>query len=324
MTLLVTGATGLLGNNVARLALARGRAVRCLVRPQSDPRPLRGLDVERVEGDVRDPPSVERAVAGAELVVHAAAKVSIGRTGMAAFREVNVGGTLAVAEACRARGARLVHVSSVDALPFGTRERPTAEEGGKGPVLEVPYMVSKREAEGVVLDQVQRGLDAVIVNPGYLLGPWDWKPSSGRLLVAVSRGAGLLAPPGGNDFCHVEDVAAGILAAAEGGRRGERYILSGEALTYREAFALFARVTGAPGPVATLPPRALSAAGRVGDLVGRLIGSEPALNSAAARAASLPHHFDSSKAREELGYASRPAEAAAADGWRWLREEGYV
>ncbi|MGD2069547.1 MAG: NAD-dependent epimerase/dehydratase family protein [Gemmatimonadota bacterium] len=324
MTTLVTGATGLLGNNVVRSLLARGGSVRCLVRGTSDRRALRGLEVEEVTGDVRSADAVGRAVEGVDLVVHAAALVGVGRRRMAEYRDVNVGGTMTVARACSRRGVRLLHVSSVDTLPFGTRDDPTDESAPLATTLPVPYMVTKREAEEVVLGEVDRGLDAVVVHPGYLLGPWDWKPSSGRMLLAVARGRGLVAPCGGNDFCHVADVAEGVLAAAAVGATGSRYILSGEALTYRAAFETFARVTGAPGPLWTAPAGLLVAAGRVGDLVAAVAGVEPDLNSASARAASMPHHFSSARARDELGYESRPAETAARDAWRWFRARGYA
>jgi len=321
---LVTGATGLIGNNLVRELLARGDAVRVLVREGADPRALGGLAVERRHGDVRDAAAVGGAAQGVDIVYHVAGKVAIGWRGLDALREVNVGGTEVVARAARAGGARLVHVSSVDALGFGTRARPADEHAPPDGRIVVPYVITKREAEGVVREEVARGLDAVIVNPVFVLGPWDWKPSSGRLLLAVARGAARLAPGGGNDFCHAADVAAGLVAAAERGRRGERYILGGEALSYREAFARFAEVTGGPAPVALAPAPLVWALGWAGTAFGVVTGSEPALNAGSAVLGCLAHHFDDRKAREELGYGSRPAQEAAADAWAWMTAHGYV
>jgi dihydroflavonol-4-reductase len=320
---LVTGATGLVGNNLVRLLCGRGDQVRVLVRPGSDPRPLAGLSVERALGDVRDPRSVERALAGVELVYHCAALVAVGTGGLSDFRAVNVGGTGSVARAARASGARIVHVSSVDALGYGTRDRPATEETPPDSFIAVPYVITKREAELAVLKQAALGLDAVIVNPVFVLGPWDWKPSSGRMLLEIARGAGRLAPPGGNDFAHAEDVAAGVVRAAERGRSGERYILGGEALSYREAFAAFAEVTAGPRPIATVPGVVARSVGWGGTAIGWLTGREPALNAASAALGCLPHHFDDAKARGELGYRSRSARAAARDAWSWLTELGY-
>ena len=321
---LVTGATGLLGNNLVRHLLGLGARVRVLVREGADPRPLEGLDVERAVGDVRDAAAVARALTDVEAVYHAAAVVAIQTGGLDSLREVNVGGTRQLARAARTTGARMVHVSSVDALGYGSRARPATEDTPPASRISVPYVISKREAEAVVRREVALGLDAVTVNPVFVLGPWDWKPSSGRLLLAVARGQGRLAPAGGNDFCHAADIAAGIAAAGRSGRRGERYILGGEALSYREAFDLMAEITGGARAMATVPPVAVRAVGWLGTALGWATGSEPALNAASAALGSIPHHFDDGKARHELGYRSRPARDAAQDAWDWLLEWGYA
>lgn len=324
MSILVTGATGLLGNTTVRLLLQRGEEVRTLERAGSDPRPLQGLPVHRFVGDVVDPPSLPPAVQGCRLVVHCAGLVQVGGRD-SGHHAVNVDGARYVSQACRRAGVRMVHVSSVDALGWGTMEEPADEEAPQeGLPTRLPYSASKRRGEEAVLLEVERGLDAVVVNPGFLLGPWDWKPSSGRMLLEVARGGALLAPGGGNDFCHAEDVALGLLAAAERGIPGRRYILGGEALSYREAWGLFARITGGRAPLGTAPDVLVRAVGWGGTLLGHLTGREPAVNAAAAAVSLLPHHFTSRRAEEELGYRWRPAEEAARDAWDWFRAHGYA
>lgn len=323
MRTLVTGATGLVGNNVVRLLLERGHAVRVLRRKDCDPRPLAGLDVESALGDVRDLESLRAACQGVARVVHAAARVHIGWSGLKLQQAVNVEGSGNVALAAREAGARMVHVSSVDALGFGTRDAPADEETPPNGHVHCPYVVTKRAAEQCVLEQVRQGLDAVIVNPAYMLGPWDWKPSSGRMLLAVARGRGLFAPPGGNDFCDVRDVASGTLAAAERGLVGRRYILSGESLSYLEAWRVFAEVTGGRPPIRRLRRVVVRAIGMAGDVWGRLSGSEPDVNSAAAAISTQAHHFSSQRARAELGYLPRGAREAAAAAWEWFKQHGY-
>ena len=324
MITLVTGATGLVGNNVVRMLLERGHRVRVLGRSSSDPRPLAGLDVERFAGDVRDADAVRRASQGAGRIIHAAARVHIGWSGLEEQRAINVEGTRNVALAARDASARLVHVSTVDTMGCGSRECPADEETPLGGHVECPYVVTKREAEQTVLDLVQQGLDAVIVNPAFMLGPWDWKPSSGRMLLAVGRGQGFAAPPGGNDFCDVRDVAAGIVAAAEKGVCGRRYILGGEPLSYYEAWSLFAEITGRRRPMRIMRRRVVRALGAAGSAWGRITGREPDLNGAAAAIATMEHHFSANRAVRELGYQMRSAREAAMAAWEWFVANGYA
>jgi dihydroflavonol-4-reductase len=209
-------------------------------------------------------------------------------------------------------------------MRWGTREAPGTEDDEPGPDFGIPYVITKREAEVAVLGQVEQGLDAVIVNPVFLLGPWDWKPSSGRMLLKAASAPILLAPPGGNDFAHVADVAAGILTAAQRGRLGERYILGGEALSYTEAFQLFADTAGRKRRARQAPAAVIRGAGRAANLLGQLTGGEYDVNSASALVSTLPHHFSSARAERELGYTWRPAAEAARDAWEWFVAHGYA
>jgi dihydroflavonol-4-reductase len=321
---LVTGGTGLVGNNVIRMLLDRGLRVRALARSQSDARPLAGLAVQRSSGDVTDREAVQRAVAGARVVIHSAAVVHVGWRKLEEMRRVNVEGTRLVAEAARREGARLIHVSSVDALGLTVDGSPANEETPMGGMVECPYVVTKRAAEQAVLAEVDRGLDAVIVNPVFMLGPWDWKPSSGRMLLEVGGGRGLLAPPGSNDFVDVRDVAAGIIAAVTAGRRGRRYILGGHPLKYVEAWRMFAQVAGRRPPRGEAPPGVVRMAGRIGDLIAGCLGHEGPVNSAATGMSMLNHNFDCSRAQQELGYTIRSLEATVEESWRWFIDKGYA
>jgi len=321
---LVTGATGLVGNNVVRMLVDRAEPVRVLVRRTSDPRPLEGLDVEVVEGDVCDPESVRRACHGVVAVIHSAGYVEIGRSNLDRHRRINVEGTRHVAESARAVGARLIHVSSCDAVGINSLDEPADEETPLADPLPVPYVITKREAEQVVLDEVARGLDAAIVNPGFMLGPWDWKPSSGRMLLEVGSGRGFLAPRGWFSLCDVRDVAGGILAALQRARTGRRYILAGVTLSYLDAFRLFAEATGARHPWGQAGPIMLRLAGLGGDLWARITGHEPNVNSGAIALAALAKNYTSRRAETELGYRIRPTDETIRDAWAWFQEHGYT
>ena len=193
-TTLVTGATGLVGNNVVRSLLAQGQKVRVLVSRAGHIPALAGLDVEVATGDVRDEEAVRSACRSAAAVIHCAAHVQIGWSQREAFEAINVGGTQHVARACREQGIRLVHVSSTDVFGRCSLREPTNEETPLAASPRVPYVETKRQAEAVVAAEIDGGLDAVIVNPAFMLGPWDWKPSSGQLLLNVAANRIILAP----------------------------------------------------------------------------------------------------------------------------------
>jgi dihydroflavonol-4-reductase len=295
-----------------------------LARQGCDPRPLAGLDLEIAPGDVRNPQQVRRACEGVDAVVHSAGYVQIGWTGADLARDINVGGSRHVAEAARLAGARMVHVSSVDALGVGSPKQPADEETPPGGKIECPYVVTKREAERVVLDAVKQGLDAVIVNPGFMIGPWDWKPSSGRMLLAVAERYTPVAPKGGMTLCDPRDVAAGVIASLDHGVTGRRYVLGGHCMTYFDAWRLFAEVSGAKGPWLRAGPVMRVAAGAATDLWTWVTGKEPEVNSAAIRMSNLFHFYSSARAESELGYRCRPPRESVAAAWQWFQQHGYA
>jgi dihydroflavonol-4-reductase len=324
MPTLVTGSTGLLGNNVVRLLLERGESVRVLVRDNSDPRPLEGLKVEIARGDIREPDRVRDAVRGCNAVIHAAGYIHIGWSKLRTSREINVEGTRHVAEAARQAGVKMVHVSTVDTLGLGTREQPADEQTHSPGNVPCSYVVSKREAEQVIMTKVQQGLDAVIVNPGFMLGPWDWKPSSGRMLLEVAQRFTPVAPVGGCTLCDVRDVATGMLSALTHGTTGQQYILGGHCMSYLDLWRLFAEVAGSGKPWFRAGPLLRVFAGASGDLWTRITGREGDLNSAAIGMSSQFHYHRSDHAAAELGYRCSPAREAVESAWQWFCQYGYV
>lgn len=195
---------------------------------------------------------------------------------------------------------------------------PSDELAPFDPAHASPYSRSKWEAEMEIRKLILEGLDAVIVNPSFLLGPFDWKPSSGAMLLAVAKGLGRIAPRGETCIADVRDVAEAIVNAGEHGRRGERYLLTGTTLSYREAWKQFAAVAGSPPPFATLGPLASFLAGAAGDFFAHFLKEEPPFNSAALRAAAMNRHYSSAKAGMELGYRCRPLRESICDAWEWM------
>jgi dihydroflavonol-4-reductase len=321
---LVTGATGLLGNNIVRDLLARGEQVRILTRELRTTRPLDGLAVERLQGDVREPRVVEEAMQGVDVVIHAAGHVHIGWSQAELHHAVNVEGTRNIAAAARKMHSRLVYVSSVNALGLGARDFEADEETARPGIVACPYVTTKAAAEAAVLEEVAVGLDGLIVNPGFMLGPWDWRPSSGRMFLEVATRFVPLAPAGSFNVCDVRDVSAGTIAAARLGKAGRRYILGGHNLSYFELWKRMARQAGKRGPYFPAGPMQRFFGAWWGDLQHRLTGKEPDLNSAAVKMSTQHHRFRSDRAMKELGYKFRPLEETLQDAWNWFVEHGYA
>lgn len=327
---LVTGASGLVGGNLVRALLAQGRAVRVLVRGSSKLEHLADLPLERAVGDVTDAESLRHACDGVDVVYHCAAVVSMWQRLAPQMWTANVTGTEHLLAAIRAAGVRrLVHCSTVDAIglpatpsdPPGTESTPwNWDRLG----VDNAYARTKLESQRRVLDAAAADVDAVVVNPTYMFGAWDAKPSSGKMILEVAAGRAVGYTDGGNNFVDVEAVVDGMIAAATRGRRGECYILGGENRTYQEMFGTIARVVGVSPPRLAIPYAAARVGGWLGDAVAAIGGREPTVNTITAKLGYVRHYFDPSKAVRELGLPQPPVEAAIERAVRWFRQTGRL
>lgn len=324
---LVTGATGLVGSAVTRALLQAGRRVRVLVRQNSDRRNLADLDVELAEGSLEDARSLANAVSGCRFVYHVAADYRIWVPDPQAMFRTNVEGTRDLLSATQEAGVeRVVYTSSVATLglvPGGSADETTPSRAED---MIGPYKRSKFEAEEVARNLArERGLPVVIVNPSTPVGPGDIKPTpTGRLILEAARGQMPAFVDTGLNIVHVDDVAAGHLAAAEKGRIGERYILGGENMSLAEILAEVAQAVGRRPPRLRLPHAALFPVAFGAELGARLTGREPFVTLDGVRMSRKKMYFTSEKARRELGYTPRPARQAIGDAVSWFRANGYL
>ncbi|HEY6558023.1 MAG TPA: NAD-dependent epimerase/dehydratase family protein [Polyangiaceae bacterium] len=326
MRVAVTGGSGRLGNVLVRALLEAGHEVTVLEPASGCPESLAGLRLSWVRGSVLDRAAVTTLIQDADVVYHLAAKVDLDRDRDGTIRAVNVDGTRLVAGACLERKVRLVHCSSHHALVLEPLDRPLDES--KPLALDEPcdYHRAKAHAEQLVLDLARTGgLDVVVVSPGSLTGPCDYEPSLlGRALLDLYHRRIPILLEAVSDYVDVRDVARGVVAAAERGRRGERYLLTGPVLDIAELTSIWHDLTGVPMPRVVLPlwvgwamlPVTLAAA--------RLSGRRALFTPGMLRASVSNRVVSHAKAARELGFAPRSVRESLADALEFYRSRGWL
>ena len=323
MTTLVTGANGFVGSSVLRRLLDVGVRVRVLVRPGSDRRNLEGLDVEIAEGDLRDTASLEAALKGCFALYHVAADYRLWTPHPEELYQSNVEGTRNIMHAAGEAGVeRIVYTSSVATLGLNKDGTP-ADENTRVSINDMigHYKRSKYLAEELVRKLVrEQRLPVVIVNPSTPIGPRDIKPTpTGRLILDAARGRMPAYVDTGLNLVHVDDVAAGHLAAFHRGRIGERYILGGENLWLKEILERIARITGRKPPRIRLSQNVVMPIAYLSQAFARLTGGgEPRATVDGVKMSRKLMFFTSHKAEQELGYRARPVDEALKDAVDWF------
>ena len=325
---LVTGASGFVGAAVVRALLGQGQDIRVIVRSTSTQQNLQQRRVETVVGDLRDPVAVARAMRGVATLYHVAADYRLWARNPAEIVDNNVGMTRTVMDAALAANvARVVYTSSVATLKPGDDGSPSDESRPIAPGEAIgAYKNSKVLAERLVENYVaERGLPAVIVNPSTPIGPGDIRPTpTGRIVLEGARGRIPAFVDTGLNLVHVDDVAAGHLAAAERGAVGARYVLGGQDVTLRELLTQIARLVNRAPPRMALPRRALYPAAYLSEFGARWTGREPLLTVDGLRMAKKYMYFSSAKALRELNYSARPYSLALSDALGWFRATGRL
>jgi dihydroflavonol-4-reductase len=324
----VTGATGFLGSHVARVLAEQGAQLRLLVRPTSDLRNIADLNAERVEGDLRDPASIEKALTGCDALFHVAADYRLWVRDPEQMHRSNVEGTRGLIEAARRQGVRrIVYTSSVATMGFGSNGT-LADENSPVSLADMigPYKRSKFLAEQVAFEAARSGVDVVVVNPTTPIGERDLKPTpTGRIVVDFLKRKFPAYVDTGLNLVDATECARGHVRALENGRSGERYILGGENLTLKQILDRLGAITGLPSPKVKLPYIFALAAGVVDETVtGRILGREPRATIDAVRMGRKKMFITSAKAERELGWRSVPVDDALRRSVEWFRANGYA
>ncbi len=324
---LVTGATGCVGANIVEALLARGYAVRALRRAASKLDALAGLDPDYAVGDVLDEASLSEAMAGCELVFHAAAVSQYWRNGPEAIYAANVEGTRNVLRAARAQGVqRVVFTSSVAVLGVPTERGQWLDETATFNLrpAQFYYGHSKVLAEAEVQRAVAEGLDVVIVNPVSVIGQRDVHFVGGEILRTAKRGLLIGAPPGGMGIVSAQATGEGHVLAAERGRTGECYILNGENISHRALMTLAAEATGGRAPWFTIPRVLMTPLAALVDLLNHVRRATPLVDGSQLHLSARDMYFDGRKAAHELGFTGGSAQAAVLEAWAWYNEHDLL
>jgi len=323
-TAFVTGGTGFVGLNLIKTLRQRDWKVVAIHRASSDLRYLAPFGAQLVVAELGDADAVLAAMPEAiDAVFHVAASTNLWRGNNAEQTRTNVDGTRNVVEAAlKRRAGRLIHTSSVAA--YGTHDGVRIDESAtsNAPDHWVNYCRTKWLAEEQVVKGISRGLDAVILNPANIMGPYDLHNWS-RLLVMLKQKRLPGVPPGAGAWCQVQDVVDAHLSAYERGRKGERYILGGPAASYADMLAISAERLGVKKP-RPIPVAVLKALGLLNDWWSRVSGKEPDVTPETALLLSAHSDCDSSKATRELGYQTRALKEIVDSCYQWLLAEGRI
>ena len=324
MKILLLGATGLLGRNVLNILLDKGFVVVALMRNTHGISDIDNPNFSIVTGSLTDIESLRHAASGCHAIINCAGTTNMSLLRYEDYLPINsdlCGLLVKTMEDCGIK--ILVHVSTANTIGFGTRELPADESAEMcEPFASSYYARSKRQGEQHLEAAAKKHPDwhIIILNPGFMIGPWDSKPSSGRLLLTAYRRPVMIAPSGGKSFVAVRDVAAATVAALSKGRNGERYLVTGEDLSIRDFYRRQASLCGYRQRLFLLPNWMLFLAGAVGDII-RFFRIPTQLSSNNVRQLSVMEYYTCRKASEELGFVSSSTDDAIHDFFDWQKSK---
>ena len=327
MKILVTGATGFIGGNLARELWRRGDDVQALIRPGSNQLAIRDTGIIPIEGDILDRQSVDSAVRGCEAVFHVAAAYTFWSKDRTNVARTNIQGTINVLEAARrARVSRTVYTSTVGTIGLPKQGQGDENTPLNPETLHGHYKNSKHQAEQEALNIAANDMPVIVVNPTLPVGPWDVKPTpTGKIILDFLRRKVPAYLKTGMNVVDVADVVDGHILAMEKGRPGERYILGNQNMSLKDLFDMISKLTGFSAPRIRRPYWLVVALGYADQFAeGTLLGKEPTIPLEGVLASKVPAYVNCDKAVRELGQPQRSIEDALKQSINWFIDHGYI
>jgi dihydroflavonol-4-reductase len=323
----VTGADGMLGSSVCRELVRQGYAVRDMILPDRNLSVLSGLKIEIVEGNILDKELLQKVMRTCDFVIHAAASTSVWPSRSKMVMDVNFEGTKNIMEVAeKLNMKRMVHIGTANSFGHGSKEKPGDETmpfvfGKYG----LDYIDSKYASQEMLLEKhLSDGFPIIIINPTYMIGPFDSGPSSGKMIIELLQGRIPGYTAGGKNFISSTDVAIAAVNALKLGRLGECYIAGNENLDYKEFFKKVCAVKNKKFRLIKVPGFLVLCLGFYNSVVARVINKAPKLSYTMTRMASVGQYYSSEKARQELKLPQTPIEKGIELCVDWFESNGYL
>lgn len=322
MKVLVTGANGLLATNLIKELIQSNIAVQGLLRDKQKFLLPADESLTLIEGDITDTYSLNKAIMGCSHIIHAAALTSQNERDYKKYHEVNVSGTEKILRSAIEHNIkRVLFVSTANTIGYGTGNNPgTEEQPMQMPFTKSLYAFSKLEAERII-KQYQNQLDIITVHPTFMLGAYDAGPGSGQLVTMAYNKRIVFYPSGGKNFIHVQDAARAIINVLQQGKRGEKYLIANENLSYYDFFKKVNKIAKRKTWLIPLPIWILYLLGHIGDIM-RKVGINTALSSTNLKILRVKNYYTNEKIKRELNFEFQTTDQAIADAVKWFKEKG--
>lgn len=322
----VTGADGMLGSNIVRELIHQGYQAHCLIFPGRNTGTLDGLPVQKSTGDLLNTDALGKAMDGCDAVIHVAASTAVWPGRNPRVMQINMDGTRAMIKVAQKLGIkRFVHIGSANSFAVGTATQPGDENGAYNNwKYRNDYIDSKYLSQQMLLEEHRsEGFPVVILNPTFMIGPYDSGPSSGRLILSVVQGKVPAYSKGVKNFVHARDVAVAAVNALKMGRTGQCYIAGNENMDYGTFFRLVCQVAGVPFKIRYTPYPLVWIGGLLGSVWARASGKPANLSFGIARMSAMQQYYSSAKAVKELNMPQTSVQQAVSDCLSWFRENNY-